>query len=178
MIFLLFVSKKIIAILGCQVKRDAQGRRAEMMDNTWYMCYVSLQLFSSHITSFSECSRGKATGNLKTFCHVFLPNTALSGLSWQWHSKSMPIGGSPSCLILSLPWEGLLPFRGIFCPAHCTESMLGASEQAGNLLVPGSISNEVVVIWCQVWGKWTQDKICCAPVTGLEERVTSGKLLV
>lgn len=64
MIFLIICfQKKIIAILECQVKRDAQGRTADMVDNLWYMCYVSLQLFSPHTTCFFlSALKGKPQG--------------------------------------------------------------------------------------------------------------------
>ena len=49
--------------------------------------YASLWLFSSRIASFSECSEGKARGDMKTLCHLFLLKSALFGPSWQRDSK-------------------------------------------------------------------------------------------
>lgn len=49
--------------------------------------YASLWLFSSRVASSSECSEGKARGDMKNLLHLLLLNAALFGPSWQRDSR-------------------------------------------------------------------------------------------
>lgn len=82
-----FASSWLLSVAAGRGTLEVGQLRWWARHGTSQSAYASLWLLSSGVASFSECSEGKARGDMKTLCHLFLLSAVLFGPSWQRDSK-------------------------------------------------------------------------------------------